>query len=334
VFKEEKYEINPASIGITEQDGDGTNFKDIWSLRVPLNIFILLKPGDYVALYLIGDDGYEMPKSTRVRVVRRDVANEDAKPVLPEVLYQLVKDFIDRNKLMKLPIGATVGPEEHIVVQVAGKDCLGLYPIHIADDTTNVVTSADATDLSTLVTLINEIKADYNAHRVATAYHLVADDTNSATSADAVVHSDWAASTAYSLGNFVKPTTINAFCYECTTAGTSGTTEPTWPTTPGNTVTDNTAVWTCRDACWKTLVNEIKGDVNAHRTQAGVHPYNDNINVITSGDATDLASSTTLGNEEKTDYNAHRTCGEEGVGDVDASESYFKIVTTRRRKTL
>ena len=58
--------------------------------------------------------------------------------------------------------------------------------------------------------------------------------------------SAWAASTAYSLGAKVKPTTANGNVYECTTAGTSGTTEPTWPTVDGATVTDGTVVWTCR----------------------------------------------------------------------------------------
>lgn len=56
----------------------------------------------------------------------------------------------------------------------------------------------------------------------------------------------WLASTAYALGEAVRPTTRNGFAYECTTAGTSGGSEPTWPTTPGNTVNDGTAVWTCR----------------------------------------------------------------------------------------
>jgi hypothetical protein len=56
----------------------------------------------------------------------------------------------------------------------------------------------------------------------------------------------WAASTAYSLGDYVKPTSENGYCYECTTAGTSGASEPTWPTTPGQTVADNTVIWTCR----------------------------------------------------------------------------------------
>ena len=57
---------------------------------------------------------------------------------------------------------------------------------------------------------------------------------------------DWEASTAYSVGDFVAPTTQNGKRYECTTAGTSDSSEPTWPTTAGGTVEDNTATWTCR----------------------------------------------------------------------------------------
>lgn len=56
---------------------------------------------------------------------------------------------------------------------------------------------------------------------------------------------DWAATTAYSLGDRVEPTTPNTYVYECTTAGTSSGSEPTWPTTPvGSTVADGTVVWT------------------------------------------------------------------------------------------
>lgn len=59
---------------------------------------------------------------------------------------------------------------------------------------------------------------------------------------------NWEASTAYTLGQFVVPTAglENGFRYECTTAGTSGGTEPTWKTTEGETNTDDTVVWTCR----------------------------------------------------------------------------------------
>ena len=56
----------------------------------------------------------------------------------------------------------------------------------------------------------------------------------------------WVTATAYVLGNYVRPTTVSKYYYECTTAGTSGATEPLWPTVPGNTITDGSVVWTCR----------------------------------------------------------------------------------------
>lgn len=83
-----------------------------------------------------------------------------------------------------------------------------------------------------------------------------------ATTAEAATHtslqavrsrSPWAASTAYALGAFVRPATVddtNIFVYEVTTAGTSAATEPVWPTTDGATVTNGTAVFTARRRIW------------------------------------------------------------------------------------
>jgi hypothetical protein len=61
--------------------------------------------------------------------------------------------------------------------------------------------------------------------------------------------SDWAATTAYTLGQYCKPTSSPTFYYVCTTAGTSGGTEPSWPgtSTAGQTpatVEDGTVTWT------------------------------------------------------------------------------------------
>jgi len=53
----------------------------------------------------------------------------------------------------------------------------------------------------------------------------------------------WAANTAYSVGDIVRPTTPNGYKYKCTVAGTSGATEPTWPTSPAATVTDGSVTW-------------------------------------------------------------------------------------------
>ncbi|MBU1349393.1 hypothetical protein KJ781_04975 [Patescibacteria group bacterium] len=89
-------------------------------------------------------------------------------------------------------------------------------------------------------------------------------------------YSAWVASTAYVLGNFVVPSTHNGYIYECTTAGSSGTTEPVWPTVVGNTIADNTVVWTCRgiDIKWKWQACNKDGtwvDLLAYVTETSIN---------------------------------------------------------------
>ena len=66
-----------------------------------------------------------------------------------------------------------------------------------------------------------------------------------------LVANTWAASTAYSVGQYVIPVTQFAArtgptgrVFKCTTAGASSGSEPTWPTTAGGTVVDGGATWT------------------------------------------------------------------------------------------
>jgi len=53
----------------------------------------------------------------------------------------------------------------------------------------------------------------------------------------------WQASTAYSVGDYVLPSTVNGYVYRCTVAGTSNSSEPTFPAYQGRTVTDSTVTW-------------------------------------------------------------------------------------------
>ena len=61
----------------------------------------------------------------------------------------------------------------------------------------------------------------------------------------------WEASTAYIVGDYVRPASLSTFTgltYKCTTAGTShGSTEPTWPTTVDDTVDDNGVIWEAQE---------------------------------------------------------------------------------------
>ncbi len=52
-------------------------------------------------------------------------------------------------------------------------------------------------------------------------------------------------STAWRLGEIVRPSAGNGFVYRCIVAGTGAGTAPTWPTTIGTTVTDGGATWAC-----------------------------------------------------------------------------------------
>ena len=56
-------------------------------------------------------------------------------------------------------------------------------------------------------------------------------------------YDEWAASTAYVVGDKVYPTVRNGHYYEVTVAGTSDTAEPDWPTDDGDTVVDNTVTF-------------------------------------------------------------------------------------------
>lgn len=65
----------------------------------------------------------------------------------------------------------------------------------------------------------------------------------------------WAASTAFSVGDIRRATTVQAtgLWFRCTTAGTSGSSEPSWPTEAGNTATDGTVEWTAFPSVYEEL---------------------------------------------------------------------------------
>lgn len=76
--------------------------------------------------------------------------------------------------------------------------------------------------------------------------------------------SNWAASTAYTLGQRVKPTTANGFYYEVVVAGTSAGTQPTWPVYLGETKTDGGVTWVA-----KGYTNDAGTWLTSHAYQIG-----------------------------------------------------------------
>lgn len=53
----------------------------------------------------------------------------------------------------------------------------------------------------------------------------------------------WAATTAYLVGQIIRKPTSNGHLYRCIVAGTSASSEPTFPTVSGQIVTDGTVTW-------------------------------------------------------------------------------------------
>lgn len=126
----------------------------------------------------------------------------------------------------------------------------GWYRI-IADAAILFLVDSDNSQTLEAITLVNELAADYELHRVETtdAVHGAADSTNVITE-----------------------------------------------TNPATDLTEAIA-----------LANDVKAQYEAHRvlTAGSVHAGADSTNTVSSADATDLASLTTLVNELKTDLNAN-----------------------------
>jgi len=69
----------------------------------------------------------------------------------------------------------------------------------------------------------------------------------------------WAKSTAYAVGDRIKPATDNGLFYSCLVAGTSSAaTHPTWPTTIDGTVSETTGVEWEQDGCCHVYIRALK----------------------------------------------------------------------------
>ncbi len=128
----------------------------------------------------------------------------------------------------------------------------------------------------------------------------------------------WAAATAYTLGDVVKPTTYASHSYKCTTAGTShAATQPTWGTTNGGTTSDGTVTWTCFD----TKTYQVKAP------QASTFPY------VTFGMETDLPIGT-FANQAAIESLTFWVNAFSGISAADVAEIADEIMTALDDVTL
>lgn len=105
-------------------------------------------------------------------------------------------------------------------------------------------------------------------HKCNATIDMVNDSVKIALLADfAPTYSAWAASTTYSEGDIVIPTTRNGRRYRATTSGVSASSEPIWPTTDGETVVDNEV--TFEEYGGELADNEFFNDVSGNELADG-----------------------------------------------------------------
>jgi hypothetical protein len=113
----------------------------------------------------------------------------------------------------------------------------------------------------------------------------------------------WAAATAYSVGDYVTPTTLNGHVYRCVKAGTSGASEPlsagalytSWDWYPDMLIEDNDVIWEEAGSYHQTGHQDLQPFVDAHDprvkwTTGQTYEYNDVVWVETSPGVPDTAN--------------------------------------------
>lgn len=200
--------------------------------------------------------------------------NANKLTLVDDTLYEKVADWVNDGMIVYLPTGPTNSggnPETRVV------DSLATNTITVKSAFSALVASGQSYEVHRLFTRNQKLVAlRQAAPLLCPEIHSVVRDLTSIVIANNKYEYDisslgifqnrphqillaqyplkniWVKNTAYSIGDYARPTTLAKFTgyiYICTTAGTSHTsTEPTWPTTVGGTVADGSGalVWTCQ----------------------------------------------------------------------------------------
>lgn len=199
------------------------------------------------------------------------------------------------------------------------QDLITTYEAHLADDTSH--SAADSTNVVTeagvpieIYTLLNELKVDYEAHRVLTAgsVHAGADSTNTVTAANADTKAK-----AILLANDLRTQFIANYANVTSHHGAADTTNP-----PTSDALDTDATWTEIAA----MADELRTSYEAHRqlTAGSVHGAADSTNTVTAAAIGTVSTALYAGlNELKSDFNAH--IAESGTSHLHADISMKEL---------
>lgn len=141
----------------------------------------------------------------------------------------------------------------------------GVLESGIGADTGDTIASgplfeADNFDIEDALDLSGDTTSWQNGRQIA----VINDEAFYLESVTVQSETDWAASTAYSVGDYVQPTSSGrdtGLRYKCIVAGASGTSEPTWPAEDGGTITDGGVTWEAHHLAYR-LNNLIRAQLS------------------------------------------------------------------------
>lgn len=142
---------------ITDADGnitDGTAIQttgvwgDIWKYQVPQGSGIILQAGDQFSLFL-GDDSSPTEVGRYdcyVKIEVRDPSEQDIELIFGPALYNRVREFQDRNNILKLGLSKPIKVYPRQWIAIAAKD---VGTIEVAYSYFDLLTSKAAIPLGT-----------------------------------------------------------------------------------------------------------------------------------------------------------------------------------------
>lgn len=239
------------------------------------------------------------------------------------------------------PFSISAGFNDTVQLNVDGSDITASLPVGASVPLQDVVTTindayiavASSADIATyttdVISLSNALRTGFNAHRVSTVFHVVADSTNAIVApvavdlASAIVlvndlkakfnaHLSQAGvhQLADSVNTVVTPdaTNLQSAVVLANDLKVAYNLHLLQLDVHGHSDTTNalaSVVAPAVDADTYPILNDLKLKFNAHRIQAGVHLINDVTNSVSSPNAIDNATAFVLANEIKTKFNAH-----------------------------
>lgn len=121
---QEPFTLTKGDSDVTSADGgtSASTYTDIWSYHVPTGIGLILLPGHTLAMYLYSDNSAEHLATALVKMVIQDAAQADTQHVIGPVLYAVLKEFVDRDKMFRLNIAKPIKvyEKQYLIIQVTG----------------------------------------------------------------------------------------------------------------------------------------------------------------------------------------------------------------------